>query len=186
MSVYSNEIDLEVLQQLVAAHANTLPREVLYELLKATQAWQRNEPQSDAYLCRLIAENSDLDRAYGKALADLRRGYLSQERTKSVLIPNQPFSARETWANTLIPQLETLLLQSNLPRPISQTSVSKLGDNFDRIAIMGAGGAFLGSALAQLFGGGMLHLIGAIIGAIVGIAWGVSVSRSSQPSRRRS
>lgn len=184
MSVF-NEIDLNVFQRLVEAHADALPRETLYALLQATQAWERNEPQSDRTLCNLIAENPHIDQAYTKALADLRNGYVAQERAKNaILIPNQPFNDRQDWTRSLIPKLEALLIN-----PISSASSTKsesLWDNIDRLLVMGTGGAFLGSALAQLFGGGLLHLIGAIIGAIVGIAYGLSLLNPANRPRRRS
>ncbi|NJM47102.1 MAG: hypothetical protein HC860_13840 [Alkalinema sp. RU_4_3] len=50
-------------------------------------------------------------------------------------------------------------------------------ENFDRIAIMTAGGAFLGAALVQFFGGGPTQLLGAFLGAIFGLLSGLYVSR---------
>jgi hypothetical protein len=49
-------------------------------------------------------------------------------------------------------------------------------ENFDRIAIMAAGGAFLGATLVQFLGGGPTQLIGALIGALIGILSGIYVS----------
>jgi hypothetical protein len=187
MSVFSNEIDLNVFQRLVEAHADALPRETLYALLQATQAWERNEPNADRTLCNLIAENPHIDQAYTNALADLRKGYVAQEKAKNViLIPNQPFNDRQDWTRSLIPKLEALLLEPYPNLSVSDAKVENLEDHFDRTAIMGAGGAFLGSALAQLFGGGILHLIGAIIGAIVGISYGLSLLNPTNRPRRRS
>ncbi len=183
MSVFSNEIDLNVFQRLVEAHADALPRETLYALLQATQAWERNEPQSDRTLCNLIAENPHIDQAYTKALADLRNGYVAQERAKNaILIPNQPFNDRQDWTRSLIPKLEALLIN-----PISSASSTKsesLWDNIDRLLVMGTGGAFLGGSLVQLFGGGGWQLIGAIVGFIVGIIAGIYVSQPSVNTRR--
>ena len=185
MSVFSNEIDLNVLQRLVEAHAEALPRETLYTLLQATQAWERNEPNADQLLCSLIAENPYVDQAYTKALADLRKGYVSQERAKNaILIPNQPFSDRQNWTRSLIPQLEALLIN-----PIQNASESKsesLWDNTDRLFVMAAGGAFLGGNLVALLGGGVLQLIGAIVGAIFGILAAIYVSRPTKPRRHQS
>jgi hypothetical protein len=181
MSVFSNEIDLNVFQRLVEAHAEALPRETLYALLQATQAWERNEPQADQVLCNLITENPHIDQAYTKALADLRKGYLSQERAKNaILIPNQPFSDRQDWTRSLIPKLESLLIS-----PISIDSNPKsesLWDNTDRLFVMASGGAFLGGSLVQLFGGGRLQLIGAIVGVLSAIY----VSRPTKPRRHQS
>jgi hypothetical protein len=185
MSVFSNEIDLNVFQQLVEAHAQTLPRETLYALIQATQAWERNEPQADQMLCNLIVENPHIDRAYTNALADLRKGYMSQERTKNaILIPNQPFNDRENWTRSLIPKLEAILLQPFPTLSVAETKSESLWDNIDRLLVMGTGGAFLGGSLVQLFGGGGWQLIGAIVGCIVGIMAGIYVSQPSANTRR--
>ena len=43
---------------------------------------------------------------------------------------------------------------------------------------MSAGGAFLGGAIVQLFGGGVTQFIGVLIGAIVGAYNGWKVNQS--------
>jgi outer membrane lipoprotein SlyB len=50
-------------------------------------------------------------------------------------------------------------------------------ENFDRTAIMTAGGAFLGAAIVQHLGGGPTQLLGAFLGAILGLLSGLYVSR---------
>ncbi|NJR69092.1 MAG: hypothetical protein HC771_10810 [Synechococcales cyanobacterium CRU_2_2] len=57
-------------------------------------------------------------------------------------------------------------------------------ENFDRIAIMAAGGAFLGGAVVQLFGGGVSQLLGALLGAIVGCWAGFYVAPKTTHSNR--
>jgi outer membrane lipoprotein SlyB len=49
--------------------------------------------------------------------------------------------------------------------------------DFDRTAIMTAGGAFLGAAIVQHLGGGPTQLLGAFLGAILGLLCGLYVSR---------
>jgi outer membrane lipoprotein SlyB len=49
--------------------------------------------------------------------------------------------------------------------------------DFDRTAIMTAGGAFLGAAIVQLLGGGPTQLLGAFLGAILGLLSSLYVSR---------
>jgi hypothetical protein len=68
--------------------------------------------------------------------------------------------------------------------PPSNRSRPSIVDNFDRIAIMGAGGAFLGGAIVQFFGGGASQFIGAAVGALVGIGSGWYVTPKPTQSDR--
>jgi hypothetical protein len=65
----------------------------------------------------------------------------------------------------------------------SPPAPQSLWENFDRIAIMAAGGAFLGAAFVQFLGGGPTQLIGAIVGAIIGLLSGIYVSHNPRPRR---
>lgn len=89
-----------------------------------------------------------------------------------------------TIADELIQQLDSLL---NPARSTTDQSTSSVWENADRIAIMASGGAFLGGAIVQLFGGGVTQFIGVFIGAIVGAysGWKVGPSNPRQKSSQK-
>ncbi len=86
MSVYSNEIDLEILKQALEQNVDSLPDDVSQALLDALKAWQNQAPQAAEHLCELVIHSEALDRIYTQALTDLRRHYMAQERAKSCIL----------------------------------------------------------------------------------------------------
>jgi len=86
MSVYSNEIDLEVLKYAVEHYSANLTDEERLTLLRSLQRLQQQEPDATKQLCEVISQTDALDRLYGQALTALRRSYSAQERAKSAML----------------------------------------------------------------------------------------------------
>ena len=86
MSVYSNEIDLEVLKYAVEHYSVDLPNESREDLLRALQNLQQQQPNAASQLCELVSQTRELDQIYTLALRDLRRSYQTQERAKSATL----------------------------------------------------------------------------------------------------
>jgi hypothetical protein len=169
MSVFNDEIDLDVLQYALQHHADRIPKSDIQTLLHHFQALRDQEPGAAEQLCRFAMQSESIDLAYDLALTELRRQYQTQQRAKGAILTAQhqgQLNGNQQITDHLISQLETML---NPPSPRSRTTT---GDNFNRVAIMGAGGAFLGGAIVQFFGGGASQFIGAAVGLIFGIASG--------------
>lgn len=83
MSVYSNEIDLEVLKYALEHYADSLPEEVSLRLLHTLQSLQNQEPDAAQHLCNLVSQTEAIDRIYTQALTVQRQHYTAQERAKS-------------------------------------------------------------------------------------------------------
>jgi hypothetical protein len=169
MSVFNDELDLEVLKHALENYSAQIPREEIDALLQLMHNWKHQQPNAAQQICQFAAQSEPIDRAYDHALVDIRRQYTTQQRAKSAVLTPQThgeLNGLTPIADQLIASLETIL---NPPTPRSRTAV---GDNFDRIAIMGAGGAFLGGAIVQFFGGGASQFIGAAVGLIFGVVSG--------------
>ncbi len=181
MSVFNNELDLEVLQHALDNYSSQIPWEEIDTLRQLIQNWKDQQPNAAQQICQFAAQSESIDRAYDHALLDLRRQYASQHRAKAAVLTPQSHGELNGFtqiADQLIASLETIL---NPPK-----SRQDPWENFDRIAIMGAGGAFLGGAIVQLLGGGATQFIGAVIGALVGIGSGWYVTAKPTPRGRNS
>lgn len=109
MSVFSNDIDLNILLHGIERYAADLSQESAEQIRQAIIACQNQQPNSETQLIHLIIHNPDLDRLYGKALADRRAGYITQERAKSLeLSIGRPLTAE---INHTIAQLATTIEQ---------------------------------------------------------------------------
>ena len=183
MSVFNDEIDLEVLEFALKRYADRIPKTELQTLQTHIQAWKQEQPNSAQTLCKFVFESASIDFAYDQALMDLRRQYQTQERTKSAILTAQSpntLNGLGTIADELLQQLDRLLN----PQKITQQTFS--WENADRMAIMASGGAFLGGAIVQLFGGGVMQLVGAVLGAIVGLLSSWYVNRTTTEPRQKS
>lgn len=89
MSVYSNDLDLEVLKYAVEHYATQLPDEARILLLQALQNLQQQQPDAAKQLCELVSQTEVLDRVYAQALSALRQSYQTQERAKSAILTPQ-------------------------------------------------------------------------------------------------
>lgn len=178
MSVFNDEIDLEVLELALKRYPDRIPKSDLQTLQTYIQAWKQEQPNAAQTLCRFVFESNAIDNAYDHALLDIRRQYQTQQRAKSAILTAQSPSALNglgTIADELLQQINRLLIPTHNSTNQFTTSV---WENADRIAIMSAGGAFLGGAIVQLFGGGVTQFIGVLIGAIVGAYNGWKVNQS--------
>jgi len=183
MSVFNDEINLEVLKFALKRYPDCIPKLELQTLQNHILAWKDQEPNAKQNLCRFVFESESIDHAYDQALMDLRRQYKTQQKAKSAILTVQSqneLNGLGTIADKLIQQLDRLL---NPARSRTDQSTSSVWENADRIAIMASGGAFLGGAIVQLFGGGVTQFIGVLIGAIVGAYSGWKVG-PSEPSRK--
>ncbi len=182
MSVSNDKLDLEVLQHALDRYSDTIPRAELEQLVQLVQSWKNQDDRAAQSLYEFVSQSEAIDEAYDHALLALRRQYNSQPRAKGLILsldyPTDPTGLGDV-AERLLGRLNTVLHPTVLPvQPIANSA----WDNIDRLAIMAAGGAFLGGAIVQLFGGGPIQLIGALIGAIVGAVSGWYVTpRRSQP-----
>jgi hypothetical protein len=180
MSVFNDQIDLEVLKHALDHYASQIPREEIDRLLQLMHNWKQQQPNAAQQICQFAAQSEAIDRAYDHALLDMRRQYTSQHRAKGAILTPQTHGELNGFTqitDQLIASLQTILTPPQSP------AKTTLWDNFDRIAIMGAGGAFLGGAIVQLFGGGATQFIGAAVGGLVGILSGYYVN---QPIPRQS
>jgi hypothetical protein len=82
MSVFSNDIDLNILLHGLERHSADLPQESAERIRQAIH----DLPDSQPELITLLTQDEHLDRLYEKALADRRSGYMVQERAKSLEI----------------------------------------------------------------------------------------------------
>lgn len=180
MSVSNDELDLAVLQEALDRYSDRIPRTELETLTQLIQAWKNQDDRAAQTLYDFVSNSEAIDEAYDHALLALRRQYNTQPRAKGLVLsmdyPTDPTGLVDV-ADRLLGRLDTVLNPTISPvQPIANSA----WDNIDRLAIMAAGGAFLGGAIVQLFGGGSIQLIGALIGAIVGAVSGWYV-----PPRRR-
>jgi hypothetical protein len=182
MSVFNDELDLGVLEEALDRYSDRIPRTELETLKQLIQAWKNQEDQAPQALYDFVSQSESIDQAYDHALLDLRRQYSSQPRAKSlVLTLDYPADVTrlDEVADRLLGRLQAVLTPPPLP---VQPATHLVWENFDRLAIMAAGGAFLGGAIVQIFGGGPIQLIGALLGAIVGAVSGWYVTpRKPQP-----
>ena len=187
MSVFNDEIDLEVLEFALKRYPDRIPKSDLQTLQNHIVAWKHQEPNAAQNFCRFVFESEAIDHAYDHALTDIRRQYKTQQKAKSAILTAQSqneLNGLGTIADELIQQLDSLL---NPARSTTDQSTSSVWENADRIAIMASGGAFLGGAIVQLFGGGVTQFIGVFIGAIVGAysGWKVGPSNPRQKSSQK-
>lgn len=186
MSTFNNyandELDLAVLQEALDRYSDTIPRAELETLKQLLQAWKNQEDQAAQTLYNFISQSEAIDEVYNHALLALRRQYISQPKAKGLIL-SMDYPADMTGLTEVADQLLDRLNSILNPIPATVQPIARSAwDNIDRLAIMAAGGAFLGGAIVQIFGGGPIQLIGALIGAIVGAVSGWYVTpRRSRP-----
>lgn len=181
----NSNINIEVLMLALSRQDEPIP-EGITQAISALKdaAFHQGNPEATGQIRTLIRQHPPLETAYNSAYQYLDSQYSAQRRAKALgaTFPN-PDRLQWTFYNKILPSHDWV----KATRAITErSSPAPFWENLDRTAIMGAGGAFLGSALAQLFGGGMLYLIGAMIGAIVGVSCGLFLLNSSNRPRRRS
>jgi hypothetical protein len=183
-SLNNPTIDLDALMVALAHQSEPLPSDLQQQLSHAGQALVDNQPHAAQTLRGLVRSYPPLETAYLQVLRQWDNDYTTQERAKSLtatfhtnqgigFLFSQDVLSSSDWVSA------TRHLSSQSP---TSTQPDSIWSQVDRLAIMAAGGAFLGGAIVQLFGGGSIQLIGALIGAIVGAVSGWYVTpRRSQP-----
>lgn len=180
-------IDLDALMIALAHQQQSLPSALQHQLNEAGKAMAENQPDATQTLRNLIRTYEPLETAYKQVLQQWDKDYNAQERAKSLnntfhlqpglgLIFTQDIITAPDWVTAA---------QKLTHRNRTNPSQSNLSENFDRIAIMGAGGAFLGGAIVQLFGGGATQFIGAAVGLIFGILSGFYATPGPQERNGR-
>jgi hypothetical protein len=84
MSVYIQEIDLNLLIYGLKQYADDISQESAEQLQTAIVAVQNHEPNSEQNLISLVSQDTSLDRLYAKSLKARTQGYITQERAKSL------------------------------------------------------------------------------------------------------
>ena len=182
----NNSINIEALMLALFQQDESLPEDIERSIDRLKDAaFIKGDVEASEQIREVIRQSPELDASYKAADRYLDSQHDAQHRTKA-LAATFPNPDRLSWVfyNQILPSHDWVNQAKTVT--LKKQSTKTIWDNFDQIAIMGAGGAFLGSALAQLFGGGLLHLIGAIIGAIVGISYGLSLLNPANRPRRRS
>ena len=130
----------------------------------------------------LIISCKPLELAYQDGLVTIDRAYSSQERTKGINSISTPTLGIENLFIKGILQSEDWVgTAKQLPRDLNSSSEetpAQFWDKTDRIAVMTAGGAALGGAIAQLPGA----IIGGFIAAGYGWYIGFGQSKTSRNS----
>lgn len=90
MSVYIQEIDLNLLIYGLEQYTDDISQESLEQLQTAIVSVQQSEPNSKEALVSLVSQDDSLDRLYTKSLKARTQGYITQERTKSLVLNLNP------------------------------------------------------------------------------------------------
>ena len=179
MHLPGNIINLEALLYALAQQSEPLPEWLQRSFAKIGQAVQLDPTEADATELRQIIKSYDpLEIAYQKGLVESDRRYVSQERTKS-LGSTFPTTARleDLFSNRVLCSSDWTISAKQLTKDLnSQENPSQFWDKADRIAVMTAGGAALGGAVAQIPGA----IIGGLIAA--GYGWYIGFGQA-KPSR---
>jgi hypothetical protein len=190
-----DQLDLDVLSYGLDRYADDLTTDTVASLREGIQAIQQRDPSAVADLVKQFQENEALDRLYKRSLRDLRKDYSTQERAKSFTASlDRPFAEDLTLKN-LMAKIEGLLhdrqavstfptqINANLsgyvhlyPSPSALSTPSRFWDKTDRLVVIIAGGAALGSAIAQL--------PGAIAGAVLAAGYGGYITFAKTRSGR--
>lgn len=185
-SLNNPTIDLDALMVALSHQSESLPADLQQQLNQAGKALVDNQPNAAQTLRDLVRSYPPLETAYFQVLRQWDNDYTSQERAKSLtatfhthqgigFIFSQDILASPDWVSAI--HRLSRPLSHPLSHPLSRqsstsTQSSSIWTQIDRLAIMAAGGAFLGGAIVQILGGGPIQLIGALIGAIVGAVSG--------------
>jgi hypothetical protein len=89
MSVFNDELDLEVLKHALENYSAQIPREEIDALLHLMHNWKHQQPNAAQQICQFAAQSEPIDRAYDHALVDMRRQYATQQRAKSAVLTPQ-------------------------------------------------------------------------------------------------
>ncbi|MEB3293306.1 MAG: hypothetical protein VKJ24_09090 [Synechococcales bacterium] len=106
MSVFRDQIDLNLLLDGLETYPDRLSPHLLQQLKSLLPALQQQDSQATRELLSLIQDVRELDQLYEQALRDRRSGYLSQERLKSI-----PLAIHSTGQGVDLPELQGAIQQ---------------------------------------------------------------------------
>jgi hypothetical protein len=177
MNIPKTIINLEALLYALSQQTEPLPESLQQKLREIGQELGQNESEAPRKLRQLITEYPPLESAYKQALQTWDKEYTSQQRAKniSIVFPNTQDDL-EQLIDTVISSLDWVTTVQQLTR--SPKNYAKFWDKSDRLVVMIAGGAALGSAIAQL--------PGAIVGAILAAGYGCYINFRQTKSVRNS
>ena len=177
----SDIINLEALLYALAQQPDSLPPELQTSLTEIGEILETNPSEEKATeLRQLIRRYTPLEKAYLDGLIAIDRAYSSQERTKGINSISTPTLGIENlFIKGIFGSDDWVGSAKQLPRDLnssSQDTSAQFWDKADRIAVMTAGGAALGGAVAQIPGA----IIGGLIAA--GYGWYIGFGQA-KPSR---
>lgn len=174
MTFPKNEIDFEALLYALTQQTEPLPKPLQRSLQEAGEALRQNQPGAERQIRELIKQHRPLEEAYKAALEQWYEQYTSQLRTKSLTATFENTSGLyEFFVYDVLPTEDWVATAKQRSHQHKiQVTTDSFWDKTDRIAVMIAGGAALGSAIAQL--------PGAIAGAIfaAGYGWYISFAKT--------
>ena len=165
MNIPKTTIDLEALLYALTQQTQSLLESLQHSLIEVGEDLRQDRPEAARKLRELIAQFPPLETAYQQALEELDRGYASQQRAKSLSAVFPSTSGLDSLLiYTVMPTSDWIATAKQLTRKDSSDDSAAFWDKSDRLVVMIAGGAALGSAIAQL--------PGAVVGAMLAAGYG--------------
>jgi hypothetical protein len=183
MNFIKDTIDLEALLYALAQQPDSLPAELQTSLTAIGRSLETNPNEELALELRELIKNYEpLELAYQNGLVAIDRAYSSQQRTKGInSISTITLGIDNLFIKGILLSNDWVESAKQLPRDLnlsSQEAPDQFWDKTDRIAVMTAGGAALGGAIAQLPGA----VIGGLIAAGYGWYIGFGQAKTSRDS----
>ncbi|MBE9013619.1 hypothetical protein IQ250_25870 [Pseudanabaenaceae cyanobacterium LEGE 13415] len=147
-------------------------QEAVHQLMMTLR---NNSPRINDEIRHLVEQNSHLKKLYEDAYEELETHYQQQERMKNVdIVFPREVDPWDRFIQIVTADDPVLAARQTLQQPNSHTSNSRetVWDKSDRIAVMTAGGAFLGGAIVHLLAGNAFVAVGAIGGALLAALYG--------------
>jgi hypothetical protein len=173
MTTQKTLINSEALLNALAQQTKPLPEPLQHSLQEAGQALQNDQPEAAYQLRELIKQAPPLEEAYQNALEQWDEQYASQQRAKSFGVAFQNPSVLDSFfLNDVAPSEDWVTSARKIAQNAIEPTSSDFWDKTDRIAVMTAGGAAFGGAVAQIPGA----LVGATLAALYG--WYISFAKT--------
>jgi hypothetical protein len=179
MTTQKTLINSEALLNALAQQTKPLPEPLQHSLQEAGQALQHDQPEAAYQLRELIKQAPPLEEAYQNALEQWDERYASQQRAKSFTEAFQNPSVLDSFfLNDVAPSEDWVTSARKIAQNKTvEAPASNFWDKADRIAVMTAGGAALGSAIGQIPGA----FIGAAFAA--GYGWYISFAKAKSAQK---
>jgi hypothetical protein len=174
MNIPNTAIDFEALLYALTQQVEPIPDPLQRSLQDVGQSLLQNHPDAAHQLRELIQHHPPLETAYKTALEAWDQDYASQQRAKSLnaVFPTG-LSLDGLFRYGVVPSSDWIAAAKQVAQPRStQPAPTSFWDKADRVAVVIAGGAALGGAIAQIPGA----IVGAALAA--GYGWYISVAKS--------